>query len=124
MEQQYTQRGFGFVEFTDLYGATVELQQSSLATEKAVWLGPSNADPKIMASKTAEGGTGWVPFSIPEEVSLTTRAHLSRSMVEDLVLMLQSWLDSGNFVSSCSEQGEKNSNSSPSGPTTSKAKNG
>ena len=45
-----TGRGFELIEFTDLYGAKCSLQQSSLATEDALWFGPDNANPKIMAS--------------------------------------------------------------------------
>jgi hypothetical protein len=31
-----------------------------------------------MASKTPQGGTGWVKYNIPDDVLLTTRMHLSR----------------------------------------------
>jgi len=95
-----TGRGFELIEFTDLYGAECSLQQSSL--EDALWFGPVDADPKIMASRTPEGGTGFVPYHIPEDVLLNTRAHLSRSMVEGLVSHLQAWLQSGSMVPPCS----------------------
>lgn len=97
-----TGRGFELIEFADLYGVKCSLQQSSLATEDALWFGPNDADPKIMASRTPEGGTGWVPYHISDDVLLTTRAHLSRSMVEELVAHLQAWLQSGSLVPPCS----------------------
>ena len=34
-----TERGFSLVEFTDRYGVECSLQDSSLATEAAIWLG-------------------------------------------------------------------------------------
>jgi hypothetical protein len=37
-----------------------------------------DANPQIMASKTPQGGTGWVKYNIPDDVLLTTRMHLSR----------------------------------------------
>ncbi len=112
MKKEYTGRGFEIVKFMDRTGSACSLQQSSAICPEtedkresayenpgssAVWFGPDNADPKIMASKTTEGGIGWVPYSIPEEVSLTTRAHLTRSMVKELIEHLQSWLDTGHF---------------------------
>ena len=49
MTRQYTQRGFGiYGELTDLYGSTIRIQESSLATDNAVWIfatNPDNADP-------------------------------------------------------------------------------
>ena len=97
-----THRGFQIINFNDLYGAPCSLQQSSLAKyaqpgSSAVWFGPDNADPKIMASKTPQGGNGWVPFAIPDDVSLTTRAHLDRKMVKQLISYLQTWLECGYF---------------------------
>ena len=34
-----TARGFRIVEFTDLYNKPCSLQESSLATDEAIWLG-------------------------------------------------------------------------------------
>ena len=36
---RYSQRGFGLYEFADLYEQSCSLQESSLATEAAIWLG-------------------------------------------------------------------------------------
>ena len=102
MEVGATQRGFELIEFDDLYGVKCSLQQSSLATEDALWFGPTDAEPKIMASKTSEGGTGWVPYQISDDVMLSTRAHLSRPMAEQLVAHIQIWLQSGSLTLPCS----------------------
>ena len=34
-----TLRGFGLIEFKDLYDKVCSIQESSLATQKAIWLG-------------------------------------------------------------------------------------
>jgi hypothetical protein len=85
-----TNRGFQYHEFKDLYGAIYSIQESSLATEEAIWIGIDDADPKIMASVAKAYGietdetTGWVDYPIPNEVLLTTRMHLNRKQVKKL----------------------------------------
>ena len=104
-----TARGFELLEFQDRYGTPCSLQASSLAEHEkpgtsAVWLGPDDAAPKVLASEarglgvdTAER-TGWVPYPIPPGVSLTTRMHLDREQVAALILHLQRWLDNDSFA--------------------------
>ena len=99
METTNTARGFALAEFTDRYGASCSVQKSSLATEDCIWLGVDDAAPKILASKTKEGGTGWVSFAIPEDVNLTTRMHLTQDMVRSLLPILQTFADSGDLPS-------------------------
>lgn len=97
MKRKKTSRGFALIEFLDRYESPCSLQKSSLATEDAIWLGVDNADPKIMASQTAEGGTGWVKYHIPAEVSLTTRMHLTRKQVAKLLPHLQKFVETGEI---------------------------
>lgn len=103
-----THRGFEIIEFKDRYDATCSLQMSSLAeyTEpgiSAVWLGIDDAKPQVLWHKAAALGvkttktSGWVPYPIPEDVSLTTRMHLDRKQVEALVGHLNRWLENGSF---------------------------
>jgi len=105
---EQTVRGFEIVRFKDRYDHPCSLQMSSLADHEqpgvsAVWLGPSNADPKILASQACMFGvttnetTGWVPYPLPDEVQLTTRMHLDRDQVAALIRHLQTWLDDGTF---------------------------
>lgn len=104
--QRRTGRGFRVMEFEDYYGASCSLQQSSLADTDAVWLGINDADPKVMAADAIRYGypnpgrdtTGWVPFAIPEHVSLTTRMHLSREQAAALVKHLTLWLETGEIA--------------------------
>jgi len=98
-----TERGFPLGKFNDLYDQKCSIQQSSLATENALWLGLDNAEPMIMASKADENGvetkktTGWVDYPLPKDVLLSTRMHLSVSDVEKLVEELQHWLKTGEL---------------------------
>lgn len=93
-----TNRGFRVVEFHDRYDAKCSIQQSSLATEEAIWFGVDNPEPKIMASKTPQGGTGWVPYPISDDVLINTRMHLTREQVKALLPILQHFVATGSLI--------------------------
>ena len=69
-----TQRGFKIHEFTDRYDNQCSIQESSLATEAAIWLG---------VDTTHEG------------VDCPTRMHLTREMAADLLPLLQYFVAHG-----------------------------
>lgn len=98
MKIEKTNRGFKYLEFKDLYKHGCSLQESSLATDDAIWFGIDDADPQIMKSDTPEGGTGWKKFHIPKEVNLTTRMHLNREQVAELIPILQNFVDTGDVT--------------------------
>ncbi|EES51170.1 hypothetical protein NE172_01985 [Clostridium botulinum] len=50
-----------------------------------------------MASKTETEGTGWVAYPIPEDVLLSTRMHLTRGQVKELIPILQKFVDTGEI---------------------------
>jgi hypothetical protein len=99
-----TARGFDWIEFTDLYGKECSLQKSSLATDDAIWFGVDSADPKILATEAVANGVvtsetcGWVPYPIPEAVSLATRMHLNREQVAALLPILERFVDTGEIT--------------------------
>ncbi|WP_078598613.1 hypothetical protein [Evansella clarkii] len=93
----HSNRGFGNIEFKDRYGAECSIEKSSLATEDAIWFGINDAEPKIMASQTKEGGTGWVTYDIPKDVLLTTRMHLTQEQVRELLPILQVFAETGEL---------------------------
>jgi hypothetical protein len=101
MKWEKTSRGFVIGTFSDLYGLECEVQESSLATDNAIWLGVSDAKPQIMASDAHKFGietdqtTGWVDYPIPSEVLLHTRMHLNRAQAQDLINALQIFVDTG-----------------------------
>lgn len=85
MKIEKTCRGFDYSEFVDSYGAKCSLQMSSSAEEPKIWLGCDDADPKMLASKTPEGGNGWVSIPMPDEYIANTRMHLTMKMVRRLL---------------------------------------
>jgi hypothetical protein len=114
MELKKTHRGFEYIEFRDGNGDLCTIQQSSAIdnTEQGydspgssyLWVGLESADHKVMASKAESLGvattetTGWVPFPIPDDVSLNTRMHLHRDQIAELIPVLQRWLDTGSLT--------------------------
>lgn len=99
-----TARGFTTASFTDRYGSECSIQKSSLATEDAIWLGVDEANPQVMASVAERLGvptggqtTGWVPFPVPEDVSFSTRMHLTRNQVAALLPALEHFVRTGEL---------------------------
>lgn len=96
-----TRRGFALLQFTDLYGHQCSLQKSSLADEEAIWLGPDNANPMVMHNEARALGiptlatSGWIPYPVPDCVQMTTRMHLTREQVRELMPHLQHFVDTG-----------------------------
>lgn len=87
-EKSYTARGFELLTFKDRYDELCDIQRSSLAFEDAIWLGTHSANPKIMASKTPQGGTGWVDYPLSKDVLISHRMHLTRRQTISLALKL------------------------------------
>ena len=98
-----TYRDFERIEFNDLYDKKCSLQQSSLSTDDAIWLGINDPEPKIMAKDAAPLGIitsqsyGWISYPLPKEVSLTTRMHLTREQAAQLIPLLQRFVDTGEL---------------------------
>ena len=88
-----THRGFGFYEFKDKYGKKCSLQDSSLATEPAIWFGIDDAKPQIL-----EKGKGWVDYPISEDVMLHTRMHLTQEQVKTLLPILTYFAETGEYI--------------------------
>lgn len=90
-ELKHTQRGFAYIEFRDHYDNKCSLQKSSLATEDAIWFGIDDANPQVLHGDARRLGiatnatSGWVPYPLPSEVSLSTRMHLTQDQVRELL---------------------------------------
>ena len=87
-KKSYTARGFELLNFCDDNGDLCDIQRSSSVTEDKIWLGTSNPEPKIMASKTPEGGTGWVDYPLSNDVLINHRMHLTRKQSISLAFKL------------------------------------
>jgi alkylation response protein AidB-like acyl-CoA dehydrogenase len=103
MRLTHNSRGFALIPFTDRYGVACTIQKSSLATEDAIWFGVHESEPKIMASQAAAygvpsgDGTGWVPFPVPDAVSMNTRMHLTQDQVRELLPILAHFAETGEL---------------------------
>jgi len=82
-----TSRGFLHAEFTDIYGETCSIQDSSLATADAIWLGVDHINAKRWAS---------VAGADPERIP--ARMHLSRELAAELIPLLQRFVDTGSIA--------------------------
>jgi len=103
MKRETTDRGFGLLKSVDLYGAAFNVQESSIASEKAIWLGVEDANPLVLAAHAQQLGvetnqtTGWVTYPVPDQVLLTTRMHLNQQMAAELIGVLQYFVDNGTL---------------------------
>jgi len=91
-------KGWGIVRFTDFYEKKCAIQDSTIATEACIWLGVSNIEPKILVP-----GEGWKPYSIPEEVLLSGRMHLTQTMVKQLLPFLTRFAETGAYLADMDE---------------------
>lgn len=83
-------RGFLIGEFKDQYGLKCTIQKSSLATADCIWFGIHEVDAKIFDG-------GWKEFPIPPNVQISTRMHLTRKMVKDILPALQHFMETGEL---------------------------
>lgn len=105
IEFRNTQRGFRIGEFKDRYDEGCSIQESSIMAEEGhIWFGIDDPKPQIMASDakimgipTGGQDCGWVKYPIPSQVHLSTRMHLSQSMVKDLLPVLQYFAEHGTL---------------------------
>ena len=98
----HTNRGYNLLSFRDRYDEECTLQESSLATEDAIWLGISEPSAKVPASLAESLGvdaggqrTGWVDYPLPPEALLNARMHLTREHVRALLPHLIRFARSG-----------------------------
>lgn len=87
-----TARGFALLPFQDSNGVGCSLQKSSAAIEDKIWLGCNDADPKVLVH-----GQGWLPVDMPADYLATTRMHLTRAQVAELLPYLQSFVETGEL---------------------------
>lgn len=103
MKKNKTSRGFNFFEFVDSYGSNCTIQKSSSAMEDKIWFGVNDANPIIMVTDAKRLGmqinedNGWMPYPIPAEVEFSTRMHLTRDMVKELLPILQGFVETGEI---------------------------
>ena len=105
MEIHTTQRGFKKITFNDRYaeGCSIEecskcsVQESSLATEAAIWLGIEDANPQMFIPYA---NPAWKPLPLPTlpeggHFAFSTRMHLTQDLAEELIPILQHFVKTG-----------------------------
>lgn len=108
MKVKHTKRGFDLIEWKDKYGSLCSLQKSSLATDDCIWLGIDEPEIKefwtdgIPADKNLE--SKWEDRSKEDlkqnpnnDISIFSRMHLNRKMVERLLPHLQKFVETGEI---------------------------
>jgi len=98
IDMDKTSRGFAIGRFKDKYDVECSIQESSLASEAALWMGCSDANPQILAYHVNGGhANGWVKYDVHPEASFTTRMHLTVEMAEALIPLLQKFVKTGGL---------------------------
>lgn len=91
---EHTCRGFAIARFPDGYGYGCSIQESSAASQPMLWLGVNNPNAKIFPGDN----TGWHDYPLPDNVSCTTRMHLTQDHAAALIPLLQCFVDTGRLV--------------------------
>jgi len=89
-----TNRGFDYLNFTDHYGIACSLQKSSIATIDAIWLGINK--PKLTVFENTSKGK-YLNIDMPENFDVSSRMHLTREQVKELLPILQKFVDTGEL---------------------------
>lgn len=97
MELHKTQRGFKKITFNDRYAEGCSIQESSLATEAAIWLGIEDANPQMFIPYA---NPAWKPLPLPTlpeggHFAFSTRMHLTQDLAEELIPILQHFVKTG-----------------------------
>lgn len=104
MDFKKTERGFAFGCFLDAKGVECSIQDSSLASQAAIWLGVRDANPQKL------GPNGWeavpdpvqpIPIEgypgLTHDILFTTRMHLGIKGVKYLRTRFKKFLDDKEF---------------------------
>ncbi len=95
--------GHETLDFNDYYNVNCSIQKSSLSEKDTIWFGINEPTPQILSSDAKKLGidtnliVGWIPFPLPNEVTIQTRMHLTREQVALLIPHLQHFVDFGDL---------------------------
>ncbi len=96
LEKKTTDRGFVYYSDNDRYDHPYSLQESSLATECAIWFGMDTPD--IQESGWhPEYSARYRPYDLPENVHAFARMHLTQEQVKSLLPLLEHFAEHGNL---------------------------
>lgn len=97
-----TERGFQKTTFLDRSGTACSIQESSLATEAAIWLG---ADKLAVQAFPSRSGRGWDTLDVEaiaraegyRDVVANERMHLTQAQVQALLPLLTHFAEHGEL---------------------------
>lgn len=88
-----TDRGFDVITFTDFYDKECTIQESSLATDNAIWLGAAE-----IGLRHFKEGQGWTPVDLSgEHYVANNRMHLTQDQVREMLPFLQKFAETGEL---------------------------
>lgn len=95
MEIKRNERGFENGEFSDRYGNKCSIQKSSLAIEDCIWLGID--EPELTVFENENRGK-YINTTLPKNWMVTSRMHLTRKQVNELLPLLQRFVETGDLI--------------------------
>jgi len=108
MKTRKSDRGFGISEFVDLKGTECSIQDSSLASEAAIWLGVQSVNPHKMEGEvlvTVKPPIDPIPISgfpwLNHDILYNTRMHLTIEHVETLIKEFNVFLSTKSVEKRC-----------------------
>lgn len=104
-----TSRGFSLIKFTDLNREKCSLQKSSVATDDCIWIGIDKSSVVINkweadligieydATVHDGGPNSWVNYKLPETALISSRMHLNKEQVSELLPYLKRFVYTGEI---------------------------
>jgi len=89
-----TNRGFNISKFKDSYNKECSLQQSSSAMDDYIWLGIDK--PNLVVFEDENKGK-YIETIMPPNFSVSSRMHLNREQVAELLPHLQRFVETGEL---------------------------
>ena len=94
-----TERGFCVEKFFDSQGTKCSLQESSLATDYAIWFGPKDAEPTLngVPAEPLINLKRLPDFDDKGNILISTRMHLTEKLTRPIIKCLKIFLKGKNF---------------------------
>jgi len=94
MKTKKTNRGFSYKNFTDRNGLQCSIQQSTLATEEAIWFGIDR--PTLTIFKDESFGQ-YDKVEMPKTYMVDSHMHLTRKQLKKLLPTLIKFVETGEL---------------------------
>jgi hypothetical protein len=95
MKIETTERGFEIANFKDSRQNECSIQKSSAAEDDYIWLGIDN--PRLTIFEDERMGK-YINTNLPKNWAVSSRMHLSREQVNELLPVLITFSETGNLL--------------------------